>query len=524
MVAFFTMSFHNPNNNISRGKLASSSNKWRNEERHYCSACNVWMGSDRQSIRLHENGKKHKENVEFQLSQRRQTVLREEKEVKKVQGALQQMEQAAAAKMGIPYSISVHRPSSSTSTTSTTTNVSYVVGPTTVSTSNPKYPPAVDRSNLIPLKNPLAENSTHKAVKMGISANVELNAWHERKMKREKDRTAKQLEEEEEEGTLNGTAQTNSCRTALSSTITQGHLSEGEGHYTVGTRTYLEGRYYASLFQPDMPIQIWTGGHSLHNPMVQHEMRQECNNTFWKCGLIVKVTQTGNRAIKQHGMAEVEQPSMSLAFDVAYLLHPDDEDETLEQKVDPTRLRLELSKANNTHPRIPQSVEEARLMLVGGEEEEVVFASPLQTADEKEVEIDENTGFTKFRTISIKRRTVAKEEETRQQNMLVDEQGYITRQQQEEATKRERMEQTKMEEAKYLGAEDSALGAYDVWGQGGYKGVRITDDLATTAVGNKRSAAALIISANNSTVTQSMVGFKKRNIQKRNVRVTSGED
>jgi hypothetical protein len=84
------------------------------------------------------------------------------------------------------------------------------------------------------------------------------------------------------------------------------------------------------------------------------------------------------------------------------------------------------------------------------------------------------------------------------------------------------MEQAKTEEAKYLGAEDSALGAYDVWGQGGYKGVRITHDLAATAVGNKRAAAT--ISANNSAISQSMVGFKKRNIQKRNVRVTSGED
>jgi hypothetical protein len=256
--------------------------------------------------------------------------------------------------------------------------------------------------------------------------------------------------------------------------------------------------------------------------MVQHEMRQECNNTFWKCGIIVQVTQRGNRESKKHGMAELEEPSLSLAFDVAYLLHPDDEDETLEEKVDPTRLRLELSKANNTHPRIPQSVEEARLMLVGGEEEEVVFASALQTEEEKEVEIDENTGFTKFRTISIKRMTVRKEEETRQRNILVDEQGYTTRQQQDEATKRERMEQAKTEEAKYLGAEDSALGAYDVWGQGGYKGVRITHDLAATAVGNKRAAAT--ISANNSAISQSMVGFKKRNIQKRNVRVTSGED
>lgn len=270
-----------------------------------------------------------------------------------------------------------------------------------------------------------------------------------------------------------------------------------------------------------MPIQIWIGGHSLHNPMVQHEMRQECNNALWKCGLIVKVTQRGDTASNRNDMAELVEASWSLAFDVAYLLHPDDEDETLEQMVDPTRLRLELSQTSDTDPRIPQSVEEARLMLVGGEEEEFGSISAMPGEEkEEEAEIDENTGFTKFRTISIKRMTVAKEEETRQRYML-DQQNY-TRQQQDETTKRERMEQAKMEEAKYFGAEDSALGAYDVWGQGGYKGVRITEDLTNcTRAGTKRPATT---STNTSSTSPVVVGFKKRTIQKRNVRVTSSED
>lgn len=260
-----------------------------------------------------------------------------------------------------------------------------------------------------------------------------------------------------------------------------------------------------------MPIQIWTGAHSLHNPMVQQEMRQECNDKFWKSGLIVRVVKRDSAETS----ADTEEASLLLSFDVAYLLHPDDEEETLEQNIDSTRLRLLLSEMNND-PRIPQSVEEARLMLVGGEEE-VVAAS---TLNKEEEEIDENTGFSKFQTVSIKRMTIAKEEETRQK-LLIEQQHSM--QLHDEETKRQLMERAKMEEAKYLGAEDSALGAYDVWGQGGYKGVMIQEDATSSApsstAGTKRFANTTINSN-----SQPVVGFKKRNIQKRNARVTSSED
>ena len=55
---------------------------WRNKERHYCAVCNAWMGSDRQSIMLHENGKKHKENVEKDLVNRRDEKKKKEKSKK----------------------------------------------------------------------------------------------------------------------------------------------------------------------------------------------------------------------------------------------------------------------------------------------------------------------------------------------------------------------------------------------------------------------------------------------------------
>lgn len=72
---------------------------WRNNERHYCKVCNMWMGSDRQSILIHENGKKHRENVENSIMKRREDKLREEKEAKDMQRTLKLMEDAAGKKI-----------------------------------------------------------------------------------------------------------------------------------------------------------------------------------------------------------------------------------------------------------------------------------------------------------------------------------------------------------------------------------------------------------------------------------------
>ena len=63
-------------------KKAGGNEPWRNKERHYCALCNAWMGSDRQSISLHENGKKHIEAVENDLARRRDEKARREKDRK----------------------------------------------------------------------------------------------------------------------------------------------------------------------------------------------------------------------------------------------------------------------------------------------------------------------------------------------------------------------------------------------------------------------------------------------------------
>jgi len=63
-------------------KKKGGNEPWRNKERHYCSVCNAWMASDRQSILLHENGKKHREAVEFDLKRRREEKSKKEKDKK----------------------------------------------------------------------------------------------------------------------------------------------------------------------------------------------------------------------------------------------------------------------------------------------------------------------------------------------------------------------------------------------------------------------------------------------------------
>lgn len=82
--------------------MSQSNNRtepWRSNERYYCVACNSWMGSDRQSILIHENGKKHRENVEANLIKRREEKLRIEKSKSNLESSLKDMEKAATEAM-----------------------------------------------------------------------------------------------------------------------------------------------------------------------------------------------------------------------------------------------------------------------------------------------------------------------------------------------------------------------------------------------------------------------------------------
>ena len=76
-------------------KPAGGNEPWRNKERHYCSLCNAWMGSDRQSISLHENGKKHREAVENDLVRRRDEKARREKDKKDLESVFSKVNAVA---------------------------------------------------------------------------------------------------------------------------------------------------------------------------------------------------------------------------------------------------------------------------------------------------------------------------------------------------------------------------------------------------------------------------------------------
>jgi len=75
-----------------------SKRQWQdrtNNDRHYCPLCNAWMSSDRQSISLHENGKKHREAVEKDLTRRRDEKKRKEKEDKELESIFKQVNAVA---------------------------------------------------------------------------------------------------------------------------------------------------------------------------------------------------------------------------------------------------------------------------------------------------------------------------------------------------------------------------------------------------------------------------------------------
>uniref|UniRef100_A0AAV1T5I4 Matrin-type domain-containing protein n=1 Tax=Peronospora matthiolae TaxID=2874970 RepID=A0AAV1T5I4_9STRA len=71
---------------------------WVSRERRCCKYCNVWMPSDKTSIKHHEQGRKHKEKVEEVLELNRRTKLDAKNAQKEIQNQLQRIEEAAHAK------------------------------------------------------------------------------------------------------------------------------------------------------------------------------------------------------------------------------------------------------------------------------------------------------------------------------------------------------------------------------------------------------------------------------------------
>jgi WW domain-binding protein 4 len=452
---------------------------WENAERHYCKLCNAWMGSgtsrllfmllnviffmsfqhlliisipstslklilpmidasfvtDRQSILLHENGKKHKEKVEESLQARRREKLEEEKQSKLLQQSLAQMEKEAMAKVGIQQPPPQF-------------GLPFAALSSAVRPPPPPPPP------------PKAPNSQKE----------EKKEWESRKKKREEEKKKKRGDGDDEE----------SSQATKRQRI---QIQVGQGTYKIDEKTYLEGATYFEILEEDLPIQIWTGSAFASS----EEMRLPERQQSWKDAIVAAARKTPEKCIVH----------------VSYLASDDDEDETLEKSVKLERIRLVLGGDDN----IPDTLEEARLLAMGGEE--INVEPPTQE------EIDEATGFTGWSTVAIKRTTVRQENKEERERHREKRKAAAA----EKEAQQKQAEARRMEEAKVSNADDSALGAYDplFGGKGGYKGVDIQKEADVKVEDTAKSLSSGKVN----------VGFKKK-VKKpmgnRNRRRTTADD
>lgn len=280
----------------------------------------------------------------------------------------------------------------------------------------------------------------------------------------------------------------------------------------------MEGNIYAPLFMKDMPIQIWTGAATAKSI----DLQKVENQVYWKTGLLCKISKQPSGDDDDRDVDSNDDDK--IVCDVAYLLNPSDDDETFESNVPSNRLRILVGSGNRSEDAIPNSLEEARLDLMGGEE--VIENDATAETGAQDI-VDENTGFSGWNTVSIRKVTVNKE--------LKEERARLRAKRQFEHELQEKnkkdIEERKMEEARYANADDSALGAYDVWNVtsqakgGGYKGVDINSEAKVDHVADSVSQ----LSKGKASVT-----FKKKKkfgdakdggkMKKKFRRVTSADD
>jgi WW domain-binding protein 4 len=445
---------------------------WRNNERHYCAFCNVWMGSDRQSILLHENGKKHREKVEEKMKEKRKSQQQEEAKSKALQNSLAQMEAAARSSLAqdlrhfagpslYPAPIPVAVPSFATSF------------------APPPPPPPLPPLLTQPPPPPSRGNSK-----------LEMKEWQARKKQRIDEKAKPKEGDQEDDDQI---------------VQRKRKLAPNEGYYTQTSAddkevTYLEGHVFGDMLEEEMPIQLWQGSAQA----TPAEQRLPAYASLWKPALIVALQRK-----KEDGLVSLK------AVDVAFLASPEDIEETIQKSVPLTQIRIILD--GNQDERIPDTVEEARI-LAGYDGEE-------DFAGSEQAEIDEATGLSSWTTIHIKRTTVRKELQEERARLREQRRLAAVEQAHEEKRKEERL----MEEAAVQSAGDSALGAYDIWNRGekdGYKGVNIHGDID----GNKESTLSVHDLVAKKISDGKPVEFQKKTSgfnakkKKQNIRRTSADD
>lgn len=500
---------------------------WQNVERHYCAVCNSWMGSDRQSILLHENGKKHQESVERALQEKRRQRSEDSQAEAFLAGSLRQMEEAAAAAMQGPGGIAGASAAGSGDDTGVGgRRLAAAAAPAAVASSwqarpwhhQPPPPPpppqqqqhqqqqqyampqAAPSSNFVPPPPPPAppprtqsQNQQHHQQQQGLAATndrQERREWQARRQQRDEETKKRKVAAEDGDDDDNDD---DACSPAAggSGRTKRRRIRPGEGHYQVPglgrgedigaatARTYLEGDVFYGVLQEDVPVQLWLGP-----PLATREERRLLDRDhLWRDALVLAVQQKrvqpaaaatddddgGRGSGSGSGRPEVD----AWTVHVTYLQSPDDEEETIEKNVPVGRIRIRLGGDDAS---LPDTLEEARLLAVGGEEEIVGGGKSKSESSGGGLggAVDEATGLSGWSTVSIKKTTV-RQQHREEKERIVEQRRQARLEREAEAKK---SEARRMEEAKVSNADDSALGAFDVWGKGDYKGVDISKDVA----------------------------------------------
>ena len=421
------MSFRpNDNGTKSRRGWVDKNNHY---ERHYCETCNVWMASDKASILAHRNGKKHIENTKLEQLKKSRANAAQEKQQVAMQASLKQMEVAAQASFQQDYCLFADTSAGIACNVASAALVNNF--PINDRFSSLPYPPIQNPSSI--LKEPIV---TH-----------ERKEWEDRKKQRDLEKRKNQIEQgASDEGTTVKRRKTT--------------IGENDGHYSTEENVvWLNGAVFGEILEDDMPIQIWLGNDSA----TETELKLPENQRYWKHGLIA--------AVRTRQSPDNYEDRM--VVDVAYLDKPDDTEEQLKKSVRLRHIRILLG--NSSDERIPVTLDEARIFAMG---EESIQPTSVESAA---LEIDESTGLSGWSTVRINRTTIRSE--------LKAERDLIRKERKEANAKAEKAakdaEMRRMEEAKVSNADDSALGAYDIWGRtkDGYKGVQIhaTESSSNTA-------------------------------------------
>ena len=274
------------------------------------------MGSDRQSIMLHENGKKHREAVELDLKKRRDDKLAKEKHKKDLDSVFASVNAAVGISVGSAGG------------------------------------GAAGSSNFGVAKKPWEQYQTNvvaaQAQAVLSSSTSSQQAVLPTIIKKEPIKV------------------TSSSSTATAAVARQKQkqpelFDPTIGHYEIEGITYLEGSIYANILEEGMPIQLWMGSTLATND----EKRDLRNYNHWKkMALVAKVVTKKKRRIVAEEDDYGESSKQEVSCHVSYLQNETDDDETIETNVPPSRIRLVLG----SDPLIPGTLEEAHLALLGGEQ------------------------------------------------------------------------------------------------------------------------------------------------------------